>query len=37
MSKVVDYYMTPVSPWTYLGHDRLRAVCRITVRRFTCA
>jgi 2-hydroxychromene-2-carboxylate isomerase len=27
MSKVVDYYMTPVSPWTYLGHDRLRAVC----------
>ena len=27
MSKIVDYYMTPVSPWTYLGHDRLRAVC----------
>lgn len=27
MSKSVDYYMTPVSPWTYLGHDRLRAVC----------
>lgn len=27
MSKVVDYYMTPVSPWTYLGHDRFRAVC----------
>jgi 2-hydroxychromene-2-carboxylate isomerase len=27
MSKVVDYFMTPVSPWTYLGHDRLRAIC----------
>jgi len=27
MSKVVDYFMTPVSPWTYLGHDRFRAVC----------
>jgi 2-hydroxychromene-2-carboxylate isomerase len=25
--KVVDYYMTPVSPLTYLGHDRLRAIC----------
>ena len=20
--KVVDYYFSPVSPWTYLGHDR---------------
>jgi 2-hydroxychromene-2-carboxylate isomerase len=27
MSKVVVYYMTPVSPWTYLGHDRFRALC----------
>ena len=27
MSKVVDYYMTPVSPWTYLGHERFRAIC----------
>lgn len=26
MSKVVVYYMTPVSPWTYLGHERLRAL-----------
>lgn len=25
--KLVDYYMTPVSPFTYLGHDRLRAIC----------
>ncbi len=25
--KVVDYYMTPVSPFAYLGHDRLRAIC----------
>jgi 2-hydroxychromene-2-carboxylate isomerase len=22
MAKVVDYYFTPVSPWTYLGHAR---------------
>src|SRR5512139_4063033 len=27
MPKVVDYYMTPMSPWTYLGHERLRAIC----------
>lgn len=27
MPKVVDYYMTPVSPWTYLGHERFRAIC----------
>jgi len=26
MSKVVTYYMTPVSPWTYLGHERFRAI-----------
>lgn len=26
MSKTIDYYMTPVSPFTYLGHDRLRAI-----------
>ena len=28
MGKVVTYYMTVVSPWTYLGHDRLVALCR---------
>lgn len=22
MSKLIDYYFTPVSPYTYLGHDR---------------
>lgn len=27
MTKHVDYYMTPVSPWTYLGHDRFVALC----------
>jgi 2-hydroxychromene-2-carboxylate isomerase len=26
MSKIVDYYFTPVSPWTYLGHDRFVAI-----------
>ena len=27
MSKAVDYYMTPVSPFTYLGHERLKQIC----------
>jgi 2-hydroxychromene-2-carboxylate isomerase len=27
MSKVVDYFMTPVSPFTYFGHGRLREIC----------
>jgi 2-hydroxychromene-2-carboxylate isomerase len=27
MPKVVDYFMTPVSPFTYFGHDRLREIC----------
>lgn len=26
MSKIVDYYLSPVSPWTYLGHPRLTAM-----------
>jgi len=25
--KKVDYYMTPVSPFTYMGHQRLRDIC----------
>ena len=25
-SKLVEYYFTPVSPWTYLGHERFLAV-----------
>jgi 2-hydroxychromene-2-carboxylate isomerase len=28
MPATVDYYMTPVSPFTYMGHDRFRQVCR---------
>ena len=27
MRKTVTYYMTVVSPWTYLGHDRFVALC----------
>ena len=23
MSKIIDYYLAPQSPWTYLGHQRL--------------
>ena len=25
-SKLVEYYFTPVSPWTYLGHERFLAL-----------
>ncbi len=28
MSLVVDYYLTPASPWSYLGHDRFIAMAR---------
>jgi 2-hydroxychromene-2-carboxylate isomerase len=27
VGSIVDYYMAPVSPWTYLGHDRFVAIC----------
>ena len=26
MTKLVDYYFTPISPFTYLGHDRFVAI-----------
>jgi len=26
MSEVITYYFTPVSPWSYLGHERLLAL-----------
>jgi len=28
MPRTVDYFMTPVSPFTYMGHDRFRQICR---------
>jgi 2-hydroxychromene-2-carboxylate isomerase len=28
MTKTVDYFLSPVSPWTYLGHDRLVSIAR---------
>lgn len=28
MSKTVDYYFSPMSPWSYLGHDRLAIIAR---------
>jgi 2-hydroxychromene-2-carboxylate isomerase len=28
VNKVVDYYLAPVSPWTYLGHDRFVALLK---------
>ena len=26
MPKIVDYYFSPMSPWTYLGHSRFAAL-----------
>lgn len=28
MAKVIDYYFTPISPWTYMGHDRFVALAK---------
>ena len=28
MTKIVDYYLSPISPWTYLGHPRLAAMLK---------
>ena len=28
MSRIIDYYFTPQSPWTYLGHARFCAIAR---------
>jgi 2-hydroxychromene-2-carboxylate isomerase len=28
VTKLVDYYFTPISPFTYLGHDRFVAIAR---------
>ena len=28
MSNTIDYYFTPMSPWSYLGHDRLAIIAR---------
>ena len=31
MSKTVDYYLAPMSPWTYLGHQRLVEIAKSAV------
>jgi len=28
MTKTVDYFFSPVSPWTYLGHQRFQTMCK---------
>ena len=28
MGKTVDYYFSPISPWTYLGHPRFAAMAQ---------
>lgn len=30
MSKIIDYYLAPQSPWTYLGHRRLVQIAQAT-------
>lgn len=30
MSRTIDYYFAPQSPWTYLGHERFVALARAT-------
>lgn len=30
MSRTVDYYFAPQSPWTYLGHERFAAIAKTT-------
>ncbi|MCW5632413.1 MAG: 2-hydroxychromene-2-carboxylate isomerase [Rubrivivax sp.] len=29
----IQYYFTPVSPWSYLGHERFRAIARAAAAR----
>ena len=28
MMKNIDYYLTPISPWTYLGHERFAQIAQ---------
>jgi 2-hydroxychromene-2-carboxylate isomerase len=28
MTRHIDYYLTPTSPWTYLGHERFAAIAK---------
>jgi len=28
MPHTIDYYFTPISPWTYLGHDRVARIAK---------
>ena len=28
MAKLIDYYLSPMSPWTHLGHERFVAIAR---------
>ena len=28
MTKRVDYYLTPTSPWSYLGHERFAQIAK---------
>lgn len=36
MERIIDYYFTPVSPWTYLGHERLGAIAARHGTRILC-
>jgi 2-hydroxychromene-2-carboxylate isomerase len=28
VSKVIDYYFSPISPWSYMGHARMHAIAK---------
>ena len=36
MERTIDYYFTPLSPWTYLGHERLGAIALRHGARVLC-
>jgi 2-hydroxychromene-2-carboxylate isomerase len=33
MPHTIDYYFTPISPWTYLGHERFARIAKATGAR----
>ncbi|MGY8905479.1 MAG: DsbA family protein [Burkholderiales bacterium] len=35
MSATIDYYFAPVSPWTYIGHQRFAAIAAATGAKVT--
>lgn len=36
MERIIDYYLSPVSPWTYLGHQRFGAIAQAQRATILC-